>query len=276
MEDENPGIDGVVIQTDAMLKLCKVLWEEYCAQHETTPAKAWETDHLEFLGWLRGQQSLWTSDNVEHFCTQAQADPKTWDVLMFIPDEVNSISQFARIWPQVTMAYRPQPAVELESLHTVMLLKFKDGRVAPLSSFVPAEMASEGASFGDGTLATMMAVTADQLIAGFKKVGLADIYKNRTQATSEEAFNTVMGLLLKLLQGAEIINPEDGQRLHLAESLQPICQEIKYVLQFMYSPPIPQEVRALMEQRRRIRAARKLPPRTVATGQDGPKSGWNL
>jgi hypothetical protein len=190
-----------------------------------------------------------------------------------LADEPTGANQLAGVWPQITLNFRGKPRNRLESIHTVCLLKWDDGRVVPLSSFVPAELSSVQGEFTDGSVATLMQVGANNLMQMLMQFSLDHLHDHKSSEADDNAYEVVMGLVLKLLNGGQIIDPVSGQQLRVADDMIPRCQEVMRVLQSMFRPPIAPQIQQQIQQVRQRRERKQTMQRPDAHAQ--PEGGWD-
>lgn len=242
--------DPVVINTINLIRLCSRMFKDYRAEYKLTNEQATQVDSMSFLNWFRQRQLTISSGEIQVYCDEAHVGADTWEMFEHILGDQMGANTLAGIWPQVVFDFRGKPAVEVDSIHQIVLIKWKDGRVAPLSSLITRELASDDMTFNDGVLATLVQVTAHSLGKAAGDIGLNQMHDDRSQWAPDNAYEVLMGLIIKILQGAVIIDPTSGQHVKLDAKLAGPCQNVMRTLQAMFRPPIPPAIKAKIMQRR--------------------------
>lgn len=266
-----------------LIKLAHHMLVDYCAIHNIPPETAAQRVAVNvFLDWARQRFDMMTQEDAESLRNEAKVSPKAFDTLSALAHDELGPNKLAGVWSQVVLQHRGNPTFEVESLHTICLVKWKDGRSGLLSNFVPAELASEEAVFTDGMICTLIQTSAHALMEIVRDNSLDRLHSEQSMDASDASYDILMGLLLKIIQGASII--EQGQFLspeaedalkQYARKLDPKkragCEGVMRTLQAMFRPPIPPQVVELIQHRRAKRLA-KMPSHTPPTY---PASGWD-
>lgn len=275
--DELPERDGgaKIIPTKSLTKLCAILFEEFCQEREIPAEHVASVSPVPFLAWFCEKNVITAAEAMQDYCTRAEAGEVVWQALVDLAHDPMGANQLQTVWYTVTLGGRPDPKDRLDSIHVIALLKWADGRAMPLSSFVPRELVNDARKFNDGIACTTIQMQAASLVEALRQIGLNDAHDFRSQVADEEAFEIVMGLLLKILMGATIIDPQTEQHVKLGKELLERCQNVQRLLQAMYRPPLPPEIQARIEAKRaeeRAQEARQRPPSSplILPGQ----SGW--
>ncbi len=273
--DSEPEDSKVIQQFDALLRLTSRVFQDYCSDKQVAAEAAPHTvDPFMFLAWVKESSILWNTEYVRSICLEAGVDECSYDKLIELSEDPVGGNQLAGVWPQVTLKYRGNPVNQLESMHTVCLLKWSDGTVSPLSAFTPKEFSCPEGVFTDGNVATLLQINACVMTQVLIESSLDRLYDRRSNPTTEHAYETVIGLILNLLQGGTINDDSSGelQVLRISEELRPACLAVVQVLQAMYRPPVPIDVqRKIASQRKQQEANRQ-----NDNGEEPPVGGWNF
>lgn len=275
--DELPERDGgaKIIPTKSLLKLCAILFEEFCQEREISEEHVATVSPVPFLAWFREKNVITVAESVQDYCARAEAGEVVWHALADLAHDSMGANQLQTIWHAVTLGNRPDPKDRLDSIHVIALLKWTDGRAMPLSSYVPRELVNSSHKFNDGIACTTIQMQAASLVEALRQIGLNDAHDFRSQIADEEAFEVVMGILLKILMGAAIIDPQTGQHVKLGKELMDRCQNVQRLLQAMYRPPLPPEIRQQIEAKRAEERAQEERQKPSASPLILPgQSGW--
>ncbi|MCH7876119.1 MAG: hypothetical protein IH965_12570 [Gemmatimonadetes bacterium] len=198
-------------------------------------------------------------EQIAELCGEVDVPTKIFDLLIALTRDPLGANQLVGVWPQVTLAVRGIPVHELASIHNVVLLKWKDGAVTPLSSFVPAELASQNGVLTDGSVCTLIQVGANNLSRMVLESSLDTLHDHRSQQADDEAYEILMGLIVLVLQGHRIVDPGGGVDRHMAPQYVNRCQNVMRLLQAMFRPPIApqvkQQIAAIQSQQQRDKDA---------------------
>jgi len=271
-------------QTEQLLQLVGRLFHTHCEEREIPLDQAGQVNPINFLEWLKEHIKLWNVEDVQELCEEVGCATAVFDRLVSLSEDPTGPNQLAGVWPQVTLAFRGSPQNELASIHSVVLLKWRDGRVVPLSSFVPAELSSVNGELSDGNVCTLIQVGARNIMEMVVNFSLDDLHDHKSSYADDQAYEMLMGLVIKMLQGAIIIDPTDEdsiklppeKRLRLRDDLKPRVQDVMRVFQSMFRPPIAPEVQKQINAMREQQVAAKQQAKPPApTEQDGPvRGGW--
>ncbi len=270
--DESPK----VVPIKSLLKLCTLLFKEFCREREIEEDQVHAVSPVPFLSWLREKAVTLSADDAISYWQQAEVGEVVWHALLDMAHDPMGANQLQTVWLAVTLADRPKPAVRVESIHVISLIKWQDGKAMPLSSLVPRELVNNAHLIDDAVACTSIQMQSASLVEVLRQMGLDHAHDFRADMADEEAFEVLMGLLLKILQGATIIDPSSGQQLKLGHHMVERCQRVQRLLQAMFRPPIPPEVRAEIEKQRALEndggAESKTPPSLLVLPGDG---GWD-
>ena len=272
----DPQNDHVIRRTEQLLKLCQYLFHEtYCTLNDIPKDKVIQVPVQDFVMWLHGYMNQLSSDDECAICEAAGVEHAIWDFLYARCHEQDGVNQLAGVWPQIALSSRGKPKDKLESMHMCVTLRWKDGRVVPVSAFVPCELASSDAEFTDGIVCTLIQSNAHGLMQVVRDIGLDDLHDKQATVASDAAYEQLMGLVILCLEGAKIIRPGMEVKPENVVELAPEAREaaltVKMLIQKIYRPPMDPGVRSIMQQLR----ARKQQKEQQATFQDGEaRGGW--
>ena len=272
--DSNEGSDPTVIKTEQLIALTTTFFQEFCEETELDPMHGAQVNHVDFLEWLNNRRTTLTVDAATQYCEKAKCSMITWHALMNLADDPGGANQLMVVWDQVVLAYRGTPVNQLDSLHMIVLLKWKDGRVAPLSSYVPGELANNQGIFTDGGVCSLLQLTAHSLKQTILQMPLDAIHDGHSQVADDNSYEILMGLLLKIIRGAKFVDPDNEQVMNLDPKWKDSCTNVMRTLQAMFRPPIPPEVRQEIKRRQRQmqKAQEQGNDNVIMPGK--PQSGW--
>ena len=184
-DDESSGSDDPIAKTEALLRLVGELFKRFCADMHVPLEHAGQTNPISFLQWADELTTTTNTEEATAICAQAGVTMSSWEHLIALAVDPTGPNQLAGVWPQVTLAFRGKPRSRLESVHTVILLKWDDGRVAPLSSFVPAELCSNNGVFTDGNVCSLIQATAHNLMEIVCNISLDVLHDQKSSAADD-------------------------------------------------------------------------------------------
>jgi hypothetical protein len=189
--------DDVVKRTNDLLRLSRVLFAEFCKEHSVPPATAHNVPINDFFMWLHEDMSRPPgSELVPEMLAAAAVDYPVWENLMALPENPGMYVQFAVLWEQVCLSFRPPLSHEIRSVHVVALIRWEDGRMTPLSNFVPRELINEAGTFQEGDLCTCLRHACSVLAELVKLHGADGFHDKQSYLVSER----VMHLMAKAIQ----------------------------------------------------------------------------
>lgn len=267
------ALDETIVRTEALIRLCSVLFQEWCDSNLTTQEESSRLSPVDFIMWVRENLEYRTTPQIADICLKADVTEPTWEQFLAYVDDPVGANRLAAIWPQVTLAWRGKPANEVSSLHVLGLLKWADGRSLPLSCFVPSEIANSRGVLDDGAVCTLLQINAHNLSDIVVEQSLDTLYTQASNNTTESDFHVMMGLMLQVLRGDLLLVSKNSQKPVQIDSVRlPGCLAIVRLLQFMYAPPIPKFVQGYIDQFHAERTAAA----EQAAAPDQPKQtgGW--
>jgi hypothetical protein len=148
--DPTDGPDPAIARTEKLLSTAKKLFAAFCTEHSVSPRQASGVNICDFFAWLQGLPRL----DACAFIDDLGLDYPVREELLELPSNPQLFLQFAVLWDQVTLASRGLPQNPIRCIHSVSLLFWEDGRMTPLSNFVPCELACEAGEFTEGAACT--------------------------------------------------------------------------------------------------------------------------
>ena len=236
--------EAIVKRTSEMILTAGVAFDLYLPKHpEAQPAQVSIND---FFGWLLGHTEEGpTFEEACAACAAKSIPDEWWNELKAMPENPGIYVQFASLWDQVRLKDRGALQHELASVHFVALLRWEDGRITPLSNFVPRELVNLDGTYTDGSLCTMLRHAGNVLASLIVGSGADNLHDQQSYYISDR----VMQLMAQAIQAA-IPN------MHL--SAQGQMQQLLDICFSYVNPPIrdPQAI-ALIQQKRAARGANK-------------------
>ena len=266
-----PEPDQIIVNTQELLRLTCALFDLYCEQNDVPEQSRPNVNVVAFLQWFSASGFTYYSEAVQDLCAGANAEEKTWNVLVHMAEQPLGANLLQTVWPQVVLAHRAQPKTRVDSMHLIALIKWMDGRAAPLSCYVPRELCDPSAVFDDGKMATVLQMQANSLVESVRTIGLDHLHDFRSQMADEGAFDALMGLILMVLNGAPVVN-DKGETVKLGPHTVERCTNVFRLLQAMFRPPLPPEIRAQIEARRAAEVSggfQPIDPPEIKGGWDG-------
>jgi len=250
----DPNTDPVIRQTEQMLILCGHFFNVFCEQNDVSLDDRAKVPIQDFVMWLQQMLTTMGLEGELAHCEMAGVDhDETWNFFYDKIHQQDGINQLAGVWYQICLKHRGEPAHELDSIHLAVILKYKDGQVCPLSSFVPSELSSMGGKFTDGTACTLVQSNAHGLMEMIRDMGLDGLYHQSTSAP-DQAYEELMGLIVMILNGAAIIPPgkeiKHENHVKLNEASRDPCLNVQRLLQGLFRPIIPPQVKEMIANRR--------------------------
>ncbi len=236
----------------------------------------------------------------EEVCTKLSVDEEAFRFLTQLVFSAVGGRQVLPVWPQVLLYDQPPSKHPVKSIHIVLLTEWEDGRLLPMSNLVHAELATIAGGLCDGQ-GMSNAVTAAHILKTMKtwvedvtEKGTDTWYGLASDHGGDNPFNVLMGMMLYIITANKAVR--DGKQLDLVkfaatsgmrlETLQQLrvvppldpkvvdnMENWMRLCQAMVRPPMPPEVRKILEQRRNERAAMKAskqaPGKLLYGGWDG-------
>lgn len=268
--------DPIVAKSEAIVRLCSVLHAQWAAEIQASLLEATRLPLSAFLAWLQEHAETANVEAATQYVTKADATLEHWHSLLALGSCPEGVTQLAKIWPQIVLNRRPLPVHKLDSLHIIALLRWADGSAAPLSSLILSDMASKDGTFTDGIVASLIQANSDGLVSMLVDNNLDVMHDHRSKLAKQDDFEIVMGLILRMLDGWVMVDPnakpnaqggQDG--LKLAASCIEGCRNVMRVLQAMFSPPMPPEVKNRILEIQKQRQAAQAPQAPVEGGWNG-------
>ena len=223
------------------VKLLKYLFhEKFVPEEKIAPANAGFVMPLYFFGWLDKHMALM---NGEEICAALEISYDIWVFVREVVESGTAIERMHQVWYNVSLGNRPQAKHKLEKMNLVMLLTWADGTILPVQVFVSQEMLSDGLSFTDGHIASLIAKNSQQFTQAVIQDGLDGLHdrgKNYRGATQEDPFEVCMGLLISPIKYNT-----------LREDLKPCVEMYARLLQGIVRPVLPPEIKAAIEAQKR-------------------------
>ena len=263
-------------RTKDLISLLAVILEDYCTANNIPIENAFGfVAPNTLLDYVKENAPLWGDDVIQEMLNRAEVMDTAYAMALQMCDDPLGANKLAGLWQQVVLKHRGVPEHSLETMQLAVLLKWKDGKVAPIVSTVPCEGVNADSIFDDGTLCTMIQMTAHSIMEVVENNGLDKIYNSEGVLADNEAYEILMGLIVRLKQGAVIVaNPGDGERAMAAlnaanipcawvdPALRERVENVQRCLQRLFRMPIPHQ----------LKQPRGEQP-TVPT-PDKPESGW--
>jgi hypothetical protein len=237
-----------------------VLLDVYCEAQDIPPERVVEVSVNRFLDWFRELDSTCTFEIRDAYIEQAGVDPVAWDALVALAHDPLGANRLAGVWPQVVLKNRGEPAHGLESLHVIVLLRWRDGKAAPLSSWAHVDLAEAGTVLDDGAVCTLVQTRAHDLMEMIASKSLDTIHDDHAVQANDHAFDVLMGLMLKVIRGARILDEGSTEAQALHPNVRGDIEMVFRLLQGMFRPPLAPQVREYLEARRAERYAQLHPP----------------
>ena len=264
--------NGEVLTTDidSFLRLVIKLLNEFCEAENVPNSRRPDINPLHFLAWMGERTNLIVGDSIEEYCTSANSTVQAWEFLqVVIAAPYNSV--FMKLWYQIVLSYRGIPKNALAAVNVTVLLKWQDGKVAPLSSFVPVELATDSQLFTDGVVCSILPNVSSGLSEMISKHGLDHLHDTQSHDANEEAFDRLMGGILHIVL-PELEKSVAAGRLKQHEYEATV--NVFRTLQGIFSPPIPPEMRKVIARRRQEKTKPVKPVKPASQTPSKLAGGW--
>lgn len=248
--------DKAIARTDRLISLARVLFDEYLKQHPN------RVDHQvpldEFFSWVRFDFGMPpSSELLPDMLKEALVGYDTWEEFRDMPEHPSMYRQFEVLWEQVCLHRRGRLKHPLASVHFVALLRWEDGRMTPLSNFVPRELVNKDGEYTDGDLCTMLKHAGHVLAQLCREGGVDAFHDQQSYLVSE---HTIQLMAHAIQSSLSAMQPAAAAEM---KSLLDIC--FSYV-----NPPIHDPTAlALIEKKRAERLERDAPDAAGTLG-----GGW--
>lgn len=232
---------------DGAVKILAHLFAQMCdADPElAAPAARRAVSAAYFMGWLQkaAPDVGWFS-----LCAELEVPEEAGAFVQRVAYSGNMQPVMA-VWPRIVLGNVPPPKYPLASAHLVCLLEWEDGRMLPISMFLPRWFAPD-ATLTDGITAAMLNQQIAGAVGTIVERGLDGCHEHMSDSFGgERVFDVLMGAMLKVIP-------------QLDPALQPYLHKWMRLFQGFVRPPVPPEVKAQIEAvKRRVAAASGVHPR---------------
>jgi hypothetical protein len=266
MSESEPGPS---IPVEDFVNLAREVFRLYRLQHGLEDEQGVAVKPDEFAAWFRQERETWSTDESDAVCQAAGVDRQTevYAAFNMLLDEPE-LNQLRSAWPHVVLAFRELPREPLERLTVIALLQWQDGRATPLLGQIPATHGA--ATLNDANVTGAIQLLAERLSHSFMASGLNELHDQLSVPAQRDQYELLMGLLIKILQGAIIIDPETKQQLQIPVHLREGCHGVMRLFQAMYSAIMP----AHLAFKHGMPAAPQS-ANTADTGSGWTGSGWD-
>lgn len=233
---------------DGAVKILARLFARMCDEDDelVEPAARRGVSPAFFVGWL--QKTLDLVNGVE-LVGELDVPSAAWDFVRQVAHS-GDMRPVLAVWPRIILGDQPPPTNVLASTHLVCLLEWEDGRMLPLSMYLPRWFAP-GAVLTDGVVAAMLNQQLAGAVGQIVQRGLDGCHEHASDTYGgEKVFDVLMGAMLTVIP-------------QLDPALQPYLHKWMRLFQGFVRPPIPPEVQAQIDAVKLRHAA------------PAPRGGWN-
>lgn len=245
---------------EQIIKLLIHIFGVYCEHNDIGVDQAAAVDPVAFLDWYNTNNFLFNRAEVTQ---ELGIDDDCFDYPDGICGTPAGANRLAGVWHRIALSKRPEPEHEVESVTLVAMIKWRDGKLIPISSFVPMVMGKDAPGFDDGIVCSMIASHGHELMNPVVQSGLDGLRQMATDLGTETMQDAFIGMVLML--------PEHPQ---LDPTFKPAFTKLSGVVRGLLSPKLPPVVqrqvdawRVKRDEYRKAKAAEKVPPK--------PVSGWD-
>lgn len=219
-------------------QLCKLMFHlfhnKFCPAENIPQEQKGHVMPVYFMGWMDNQLDLLDPATE---CEAAQVDYSAWEFLSEMVRGGVGPERLTGIWPNVTLGDRPIPQHKLKSVTWNLILQYEDGTIFPAQIHASQEML-DGPGFADSTVAMILTSRFKEFIEPLVDMGLDGLHDRGESYGGDYPFEVLMGAMLQVI-------PQLKPELHAhLKGYMRLCQA-------MLRPPIPPEVRAAMEAKKR-------------------------
>ncbi len=276
MNQDKPTPDDVVRKTAAMVRLLHKLMDDYgneLSQDVEFGAPAPTVDLVGFVAWLRNRLPMTSIDEIENYLTATNTTMPVWDMMVEIIEHEAGINRLVPLWPEIMLANRPNPTYPLSSICTLVVLRWKDGKAIPLSSFIPWEFAGLDHTFTDGMCCSMVQTSAHNLSHILGDTGLDKLHAQSFRAEPRH-FEVMINLMKAIASGEVSVINKDREIRAIPDIDREGCLSAVSLLSDMFVPPVPEGVAPQLAKVRAQIAAKAQDAAAPATKPPQPTSGW--
>lgn len=218
------SVTNLIDQKDAqscVKLLAEVFHNDYCAAEAVPQHKKHLAVPGHFAAWARQHMPALVRDRYSF------KDDETWQLALQV---VRGTSHtLNRIWYGITLSDRPTPQHEVESLGMVVVLRFADGTISPITVDMPL-VGKRKTEPSDGEVATVLVRGFDHVVQTFVDGTLDEFHKvgaNLNTDTPQSAAEVFVDIMRRGI--AEL--DHDGQKRAVA-----VYAEIARCLAFPKTP----------------------------------------
>lgn len=211
--------------------LSQVFHREFCLDEGITQELKPQVLCIYFLAWLHAHLEELDRASFGHDLPEAEVEA-AWQLIEDLVESPVGPERLRRTWPLIVLADRPAPTHPMKSARFLLVIDYEDGTKYVAQSSAYAAF-NPGAAFGDAHLAAKVVEVMQDTLDDVAKDGLDGLHAQGEPYPSEEAYEVMMGLVLK---------HKDTVRSDLIPDL------MKYfrMTQFFVRPPLPPEARAAL------------------------------
>lgn len=166
------------------------------ADENLTDAQLPDTIPSFFMNWLVSHFELLPK---EQLATEAGVSLDAWDWFGMMASGAVPVESLVGVWPAVTTSRRPLPQHVVESAAVVLLVRFTDGRIFPMTTICHRAAMTPGEVPRDCDLAYFLTDRCRDSIDEVRKTSIDQMYERGSEFGDNQNFEQFMGLLLTLI-----------------------------------------------------------------------------